>query len=129
MMWENMNGEMPGGHMEHGEPGMYGPGDSTMHGGHEGSGGHHGGGMGGGMDDGGGMGPGGGMGGGGSDPGGGMDHGGMGPDSEGGSNRGSETDLSNTAKQRAIPATGETPSPGQMERSQENNNKGQDKTP
>jgi len=71
MMWENMNGEMPGGHMEHGEPGMYGPGDSTMHGDHMGGGHHGGGGMGGGMD------PGGGMGGSG---------GGMGPDSEGGVN-------------------------------------------
>lgn len=86
MMWQDMNGWMTGGDMEHGEPGMYGPGDSTMHGGHMGGGmgGHMGGGggmgpgggggMGGGMDQGGGMGPGGG----GMDPG-----GGMGPDSSG----------------------------------------------
>ena len=75
MMWENMNGDMMGGPMEHGEPGMYGPGDSTMHGGHEGGGdGHH---HGGGMND-----PGGGMGGG-SDPGGGGMGGGMGHDSTG----------------------------------------------
>jgi len=57
MRWEYMDGFMSGGHMGHGEPGMFGPGDSTMHGGHQGGGGHHGGGMG--PDpDGGGMNPG-----------------------------------------------------------------------
>lgn len=96
MMWDNMNGDMSGDWMNHGEPGMYGPGDSTMHGGHMG-GGHHGGGMGGGMDDGGGMGPGGGM-----EGGGGMDHGGMGPDSEGGSSPPEAQNL------LAKPANGET---------------------
>ena len=65
MMYRMMGDEF--GHMEmHGEPGMYGPGDSTMHGMHGDSSGHHGGGgMGGdgGMDpDSGGMGGGGGMG-------------------------------------------------------------------
>ena len=70
MMWEYMEGFMQGDHMGHGEPGMFGPGDSTMHGGHQGGGGHHhGGGMGG---DSGGMGGG----------------GGMGPDSGGGMNPG-----------------------------------------
>jgi len=42
--------------MHHGEPGQYGPNDSTGHGGHHGGGGHGGGGMGGGGMGGGGMG-------------------------------------------------------------------------
>jgi len=87
--WQHMN--QYDNQMEHGEPGMFGPGDSTMHGGmHDdgGGGGHRGGG--------GGMGPDGG----GSPPddGGGMDPGGggMGPDGgmdpDGGSGRGGQDD-------------------------------------
>jgi len=57
-MWQHMNQDSD--NMMHGEPGMFGPGDSTSHGGMHDGGHMGGGGMGGGMEGGGGMGPGGG---------------------------------------------------------------------